>query len=55
MRRREADREAEEGSEGKMLKILLCTIPECGVVNADLDRRRNELNALIRGVKEDDV
>ena len=28
-------------------KVLLLTVPECAVVDDDLDRRRTELNSLI--------
>ena len=35
-------------------KLVLFTIPECGVKHRDLDKRRDELNALIRADAEKD-
>ncbi|KAG4416287.1 hypothetical protein IFR04_010568 [Cadophora malorum] len=36
-------------------KVLMLTVPECGVKSANLDERRNELNALIKGDERKDV
>lgn len=36
-------------------KVLLCTVPECGVKSESLDRKRDELNAFIRSDMRDDV
>ncbi|KAH7419702.1 SGNH hydrolase-type esterase domain-containing protein [Cadophora sp. MPI-SDFR-AT-0126] len=36
-------------------KVLLMTVPECGVKNKKLDERRNELNSLIKGDERDGV
>lgn len=36
-------------------KLLLCTVPECGVVKASLDAKRNELNERIRADRREGV
>jgi len=36
-------------------KVLMLTVPECGVRSANLDERRNDLNALIKGDERKDV
>jgi lysophospholipase L1-like esterase len=36
-------------------KLILFTVPECGVKNASLDERRDELNRLIKEDKREDV
>lgn len=36
-------------------KVLMCTVPECGVVKKSLDDRRNELNGCINGDEREGV
>lgn len=36
-------------------KLLLCTIPECGVVKASLDAKRDDLNERMRADRREGV